>query len=532
MKIRVLLAEREMGTIQAIKSGVDFGQYKMEVVGVVSCESELLEAVRKHKPQMLIADKNIEEEDLLATLKNMKEELPDCRILVISGEENFDFLYEMLRLEIGGYMKKPLDIRELNQRLDKIYKEIIYMTNPQIAYEAAVSMRSLYFWKMMFEHSERSEDREFINRITMCHFQPGWYRVLLFRFDQNENIPNFRNMNFYVDINAIQLQVVMQMRRYINEFCYEMIFDFRFNGVVAIINYDHKYDNNITYTFEDMRARIHEYSGSEYDMALTLCVGGAYDSFAQIDKSREDAYKVAWSRIKKGINKVLYWKEPFAMQESYQKQMEEIIANLKQTCETLSEKDFQENVDALFKLPDFVLSDYTTRTYILSYVNYFFEVNREVLSTHMNVYDEEEMLKKTLNYSCSIKHYEQNFRENMQEMYSVLTVDMDKQNIRPLRKATKYIKENYNRQITVEKIAEAVNLSPVYFSHLFKKQTGKNVTDYIAEYRMEAAKKLLFDTEMSICEIASEVGFQDQRYFSKRFKQMVGMKPSDYRKLK
>ena len=84
----------------------------------------------------------------------------------------------------------------------------------------------------------------------------------------------------------------------------------------------------------------------------------------------------------------------------------------------------------------------------------------------------------------------------------------------------------------MEKIAEAVNLSPVYFSPLFKQQTGKNVTDYIAEYRMEAAKKLLFDTEMSICEIASEVGFQDQRYFSKRFKQMVGMKPSDYRKLK
>lgn len=531
MKIKVMIAETDMGTIQTIKGGVDFGQYKMEVAGILSSREELMAAVREKEPQVLIIDRNIGA-DILPSLKTISEKLPDCRILVLSEEADFDLLYEMQRLEIGSYMKKPLDTAELNRRLDRLYKEIIHMTTPQISYEAAVSMRSLYFWKMMFEHSEMSEDREFINRITRCHFQPGLYRVLLFRFDQNENIPNFRNLNFYTDINAIQQQVVMQMRRYIYEFCYEMIFDFRFNGVVAIINYDPKFDNNITYTFEDMRSRIHEYSGAEYDMSLTLCVGGAYESFAQVDKSREDTYSVAWSRIKKGINKVLYWKKPFAMQESYQKQMEAIIANLKQTCETLNEKEFQENVDALFRLPDFVLSDYTTRTYIISFVDHFFEVNREVLSTHMDVYEEEEMLKKTLNYSCSIKHYEQNFRKNLQEMYSVLTVDMDKQNIRPLRKATKFIKKNYNKQITVEKIAEAVSLSPVYFSHLFKKQTGKNVTDYIAEYRMEEAKKLLFDTEMSIYEIASAVGFQDQRYFSKRFKQMVGMKPSDYRKLK
>lgn len=49
---------------------------------------------------------------------------------------------------------------------------------------------------------------------------------------------------------------------------------------------------------------------------------------------------------------------------------------------------------------------------------------------------------------------------------------------------------------------------------------------------MEIAKKMLFDTDKTIFEIAVAVGFQDQRYFSKRFKQIVGKTPSEYRKLK
>ena len=55
------------------------------------------------------------------------------------------------------------------------------------------------------------------------------------------------------------------------------------------------------------------------------------------------------------------------------------------------------------------------------------------------------------------------------------------------------------------------------------------MTDYITEYRMEIAKKMLFDTDKTIFEIAVAVGFQDQRYFSKRFKQIVGKTPSEYR---
>ncbi|MCD8104602.1 MAG: AraC family transcriptional regulator [Lachnospiraceae bacterium] len=98
--------------------------------------------------------------------------------------------------------------------------------------------------------------------------------------------------------------------------------------------------------------------------------------------------------------------------------------------------------------------------------------------------------------------------------------------------AIKYIKENYSRQITAEKLAEVVNLSPVYFSHLFKKQIGMNMTDYITDYRMKIAKKKLLETDDTIYEIALSVGFQEQRYFSKRFKQIVGMTPTEFRKLK
>ena len=102
---------------------------------------------------------------------------------------------------------------------------------------------------------------------------------------------------------------------------------------------------------------------------------------------------------------------------------------------------------------------------------------------------------------------------------------------KPIREAKRFIAQNYDRNCSLEDIARYVKLSPVYLSALFKKETGLNITAYLTEVRIENAKHLLCETEMSIVQISDAVGYTDSRHFSKVFQKNVGMKPSQYRKL-
>ena len=79
------------------------------------------------------------------------------------------------------------------------------------------------------------------------------------------------------------------------------------------------------------------------------------------------------------------------------------------------------------------------------------------------------------------------------------------------------------------KLAERVNLSRVYFSQLFKKETGMNLTDYLISYRVEKAAELLKRSNKMVYEVAAEVGIPDQHYFNRLFKNLKGMTPAKFR---
>jgi len=98
------------------------------------------------------------------------------------------------------------------------------------------------------------------------------------------------------------------------------------------------------------------------------------------------------------------------------------------------------------------------------------------------------------------------------------------------KKVMSYIKNHYNENLNVERVARHVCLSPSYLIHRLKKQFGMNLTECIAMVRIENAKALLKSTNTSIGEIAHEVGYQDQCYFTKVFKKYAGCTPKEYRK--
>lgn len=96
--------------------------------------------------------------------------------------------------------------------------------------------------------------------------------------------------------------------------------------------------------------------------------------------------------------------------------------------------------------------------------------------------------------------------------------------------ATRYIRGNFDQNLTLDGIARAVYISPYYLSHIFKEQLGCTVIDYLTKVRIEEAKKLLRTKGLSIVNVAERIGYNDSGYFSRVFKKTEGVTPSTFKK--
>lgn len=92
-----------------------------------------------------------------------------------------------------------------------------------------------------------------------------------------------------------------------------------------------------------------------------------------------------------------------------------------------------------------------------------------------------------------------------------------------------YIYDHYGEELSVEMLAEKVYMAPSYLSHIFKKETGLNLSRFIKNYRMEMAKKKLETTHEKIVTISYSVGYQNVSYFCQNFREYFGVTPQKFR---
>lgn len=103
-------------------------------------------------------------------------------------------------------------------------------------------------------------------------------------------------------------------------------------------------------------------------------------------------------------------------------------------------------------------------------------------------------------------------------------------NILKIKKILQFIRENFDKQISLEDMAKKAEMSVKYFGTYFKNMTGKTPFDYLNEYRIEKAARKLLNTDMSVTDIAYSCGFNDLSYFIKTFKKINSVSPGKYRK--
>lgn len=106
----------------------------------------------------------------------------------------------------------------------------------------------------------------------------------------------------------------------------------------------------------------------------------------------------------------------------------------------------------------------------------------------------------------------------------------DDKNIPKLKKVLTFMRDNYDKQISLEDIATAAGMSPKYFCYFFKERTGKTPFEYLNGYRIERASQKLLSTDLNVTEIAFSCGFNDLSYFIKTFKSFKNISPAKFRK--
>jgi len=109
-------------------------------------------------------------------------------------------------------------------------------------------------------------------------------------------------------------------------------------------------------------------------------------------------------------------------------------------------------------------------------------------------------------------------------------IDLSSMENNIIRSAIRFIEENYNHELDVYDISSSVHVSYSHLSRLFRRYTGETVNSYLKKLRLGKSQVLLLCSDKSIAQIAREVGFNSENYFSSAFKKAYSISPSSYRK--
>jgi AraC-like DNA-binding protein/ligand-binding sensor protein len=225
------------------------------------------------------------------------------------------------------------------------------------------------------------------------------------------------------------------------------------------------------------------------------------------------------------------------------------------TGQILTEKPKESQFDKVFNrikclgIRRDLLKDAYMKTKVVEKEKLLFGIKLLSLMSHYIISVEDEMyLQRELfqkdrdilrheNEKISLKNELQNLRisileydKNTEKSGSIINTQ-DLKNHHIVSKAQLFIKSNYHKKIMLSDVANAVYLSPNYFSTIFKELSGYTFSIYLMKVRIDVAKKLLLESDIPVKNIVNKVGFEDYNYFNRQFKKMEGVPPAKFRKI-
>lgn len=529
-KWRVLIVDDEFRIGMLIKKLICWDEFNMECVDVVDNGETAFQIVRTNHPDVIITDIRMPKINGLDLISMTKELYKDTKFVVISGYKEFEYAHRALQYGVEDYLLKPVNESELNKVMKKICTELTakqQQSLERIELQETVSKSQHIikrdFLKNIIEQEDAVEVED--SRVLL---EGEIYRGIDIKLD-------------YVDYNKSDKKqdqltverIVAIVEGILRTEAEEVLICEKENlHIYCLFNYDYSKAKIIRNNINDILSEIKEYLIGFEQYEVTIGVGTERTEFGEIRFSIKEAHRAVGNRIKLGTGRLIY-ADSIIRTNRTDKTMgmtEEQRDHVLTSIETYSREHLEQCVNEIYS--DFILRDDLDFTSCYEIANelvtYFFE--------HIDVQqDESRQMRRKLQADCqhcySITALKNLLKTRLGELLDASREATEAESAKPIRQAQQYIEEHYGEKIVLEDLAEVVGLNPVYFSVLFKKETGINFSSYLVNVRMDKAKDMIRNTNETIAAIAESVGYKDSRYFSQTFTKTVGVKPALYRKL-
>lgn len=534
--LKVFLVEDEIIVREGIKNNINWGAEGFEFVGEASDGELAYPLIQKTQPDILITDIKMPFMDGLELSRLVRQEMPDIKIIILSGYDEFEYAKEAISIGITDYLVKPIagvKFLEAVKKVGKIVQEeqeqkLFRQKFEKERLENTILARQKLFRDLVFGKKTVSEFLK-KGREAGLDLAAKRYNIVLVQIFAGGEVEGY---------SEEQNEAEQAIEEIIEKMPEVLMVELGIEGVAFIVKElteDRPLQQIIQTFLGKFQTVLSGYSGIEY-----FCgVGKAVGRLSELSRCFEEANRAFSYRYLKKRNLVVYSEEEpedlsedeelkissLNMENMDRKSVERFLkTGLKSEVRHFIDEYFaslgEGNIQSLLLRQYVAMDMYFATVTMLEHIGYESKelVDRcgdlQTMAAVLSAVEQtKEYLKKVFETAIDL-------REMMsQRKYSSL-----------LKDARTYIEQNFdNEEISLNTVAASVNLSPNHFSTIFSQEMGQTFIEFLTSVRMGKAKELLRSSSMKTAEIAYAVGYKDAHYFSYLFKKTQECTPREFR---
>ena len=535
---KVLIVDDEPIIRKGLRNIINWKNFECEVVAEAADGLDGLELIRKHRPDIIITDIKMPETDGLSMIKQIKEDVPDSKIIILTGHRNFDYAHEAVKLGVTDFLLKPSRIEELTSAISRAVKELNFQKQrseelnklSQLFNQNISVLREKLLYDIIYEINTNREDIK--EKLELFRMEQGRFRMLLVQNDAEESdgseisqydrhLYQFGIINTFIEIFSDKFEVLPVTLNTV--------------GIAFIVMPRKDMTDDLDETINRKCTYLQEIVNNCFGFTVTIAISSDGNDFTELPQKFRECREALEHKFYLGNNSIIYHSDvnTFFRYDDHS-MLEKLQKALIEGIKSGNEAAVEERLRDIFSYIRGV--DPSKKEFIKNfYWNTITSINNIRLS--LKAGDDDRKVEYTelsglygLIEKCSnADELNMLLEESARSVVTKVNNYNNKSIKLILRKAVEYLHEHYHEPITLNEVAEHTHVSTYYISRMFKKEMGKNFVDYLNELRIEKAKELLKDVRYKTYEVAEKVGIPDAHYFSRLFKKYVGITPTEYR---